>query len=64
MASTGYTITLHVFSPIGLTIPHAFVTINAPGLVPVTVGYYPVVSTVAAPGVVKNDLALEKRIPC
>jgi hypothetical protein len=49
MATTGYSVTLHVYNTVG--IPHAFVTINAAGQAPVTIGYYPVVSTVAAPGI-------------
>ena len=62
MASTGYSVTLNIYvSPNPLDIPHAFVTITALGQPPVTVGYYPVVHAVAAPGVVKNDGAIEIR---
>ena len=46
MAITGFAVTLHVyngFNPIDM--PHAFVSISAPGQPKVTVGYYPVVTT-------------------
>lgn len=55
MASTGYKVTIHVYSPNATSIPHAFITINAPGQLPITVGFYPVKSTVYAAGIVKND---------
>ena len=56
MPTTSYSVKLSVYNGITpLDIPHAFVTITAAGQTPVTVGYYPAATTVAAPGIVKND---------
>ena len=51
----GYQVTLNIFNPIN-EIPHSFITISGDGLSqPVTFGYYPNITTVAAPGTIKND---------
>ena len=56
MPTTGYSVKLSVYNGVSpLDIPHAFVAITVPGQAPVTVGYYPVIHTVAAAGIVKND---------
>lgn len=47
-----YTVTIKIETGV---IGHAFVTLQAPGQPPITVGYYPVVHSPSAPGIVKND---------
>lgn len=56
MPTTMYSVKLSVYSGVSpFDIPHAFVTITALGQAPVTIGYYPAVQAVAAPGIVKNE---------
>jgi len=52
--NTQYTVTVKVESGV---IGHAFVTLQGPGQQAITVGYYPVVQSPSAPGIVKNDAA-------
>lgn len=47
-----YTITIKVESGV---IGHAFLTLQGPGQSPITVGYYPVVHSPSAPGIVIDD---------
>jgi hypothetical protein len=52
----GYTVTLHAYNPTKEGyIPHAYVTLKAPGQPPVIVGYYPKEHVVTGPGTVRND---------
>lgn len=51
-----YTVTLHAYNPTTKgVIPHAFVTLQAPGQPPIVVGYYPQKRGVSGPGTVRND---------